>query len=214
MFKPQNGTSIALLLIIALSTLKAFWEDSPEYLDTGNRYRLVVWINNAYRLVYVRFIGTHAQYERLVGNKFSRAMRARIQDRYTNYLIAGGITIDIKPIKTDVDYRAALKEIESLMMAGPDSPEGEKLDVMVTLIMAYETKHFSMELPGRVEAIKFEMERKGLTVKDLEPMIGKSNRVYEIFNHKRALTLKMFWNLHEGLGIPAESLIKPLKAHA
>ena len=97
--------------------------------------------------------------------------------------------MDIKPIKTDADYRAALNEIESLMMAGPDTPEGEKL------------------------AIKFEMERKSLTVKDLEPMIGKSNRVYEILNHKRSLTLKMIWKLHEGLGIPAESLIKPPQVH-
>ena len=122
--------------------------------------------------------------------------------------------MDIKPIKTDTDYRAALNEIESLMMAGPDTPEGEKLDVMVTLIEAYEAKHFPMDLPDPVEVIKFEMERKGLTVKDLEPMIGKSNRVYEILNHKRSLTLKMIWNLHEGLGIPAESLIKPPGAHA
>ena len=83
--------------------------------------------------------------------------------------------MDIKPIKTDADYRATLKEIESLMMAGPDTPEGEKLDVMVTLIEAYEVKHFPMDLPDPVEGIKFETERKGLTVKDLEPMIGKSN---------------------------------------
>lgn len=122
--------------------------------------------------------------------------------------------MDIKPIKTDADYRAALIEIESLMMAELDTPDGEKLDVMVTLIAAYEAKHFPMNLPDPVAAIKFEMERKGLTVKDLEPMIGKSNRVYEILNHKRSLTLKMIWNLHEGLGIPAESLIKPPKAHA
>jgi Predicted transcription regulator containing HTH domain len=78
------------------------------------------------------------------------------------------------------------------MMADPDTPEGEKLDVMVTLIEAYEAKQFPMELPDPVEAIKFEMERKGLTVKDLEPMIGKSNRVYEILNHKRSLTLMNF----------------------
>lgn len=117
--------------------------------------------------------------------------------------------MDIKPIKNDADYRVALTEVERLMMAGPDTPEGEKLDVMVTLIEAYEAKHFPMDLPDPVEAIKFEMERQGLTVKDLEPMIGKSNRVYEILNHKRNLTLKMIWNLHEGLGIPAESLIKP-----
>ena len=122
--------------------------------------------------------------------------------------------MDIKPIKTDADYRAALKEIEILMVAKPDTPDGEKLDVMVTLIEAYEAKHFPMELPDPVAAIKFEMERKGLTVKDLEPMIGKSNRVYEILNHKRSLTLKMIWKLHEGLGIPAESLIKPPQVHA
>ena len=122
--------------------------------------------------------------------------------------------MDIRPIKTDADYRAALNDIENLMMAEPDTIEGEKLDILVTLVEAYEAKHFPMDLPYPVEAIKFEMERKGLTVKDLEPMIGKSNRVYEILNHKRSLTLKMIWKLHEGLGIPAESLIKPPQVRA
>ena len=122
--------------------------------------------------------------------------------------------MDIKPIKSDSDYRSALVEVEGLRRSGPDTPEGEKLDVMITLIEAYEAKHFPMELPDPVEAIKFEMQRKGLKAKDLEPMIGKRNRVYEILNHKRSLTLKMIWKLHEGLGIPAESLIKPPKAHA
>jgi len=117
--------------------------------------------------------------------------------------------MNIKPIKTETDYRAALKEIETLMTAGADTPEGERLDVLTTLIEAYEAKHFPMDLPDPVAAIKFEMDRRGLTVKDLEPMIGKSNRVYEILNHKRSLSLKMIWNLHERLGIPAESLIKP-----
>ncbi len=117
--------------------------------------------------------------------------------------------MNIKPIKTDADYRAALKEIETLMMAAPNTPEGEKLDVLVTLVEAYEAKHYPLGLPDPVEAIKFEMEQKGLTIKDLEPMIGKSNRVYEILNHKRSLTLKMIWKLHRELGIPAESLIKP-----
>ena len=122
--------------------------------------------------------------------------------------------MDIKPIKTDADYCAALEEIETLMMAAPDSSEDEKLDVLVTLVEAYETKHYPLDLPDPVEAIKSEMERQGLSVKDLEPMIGKSNRVYEILNHKRSLTLKMVWKLHEGLGIPAESLIKPPQARA
>ncbi|MBS0586771.1 MAG: transcriptional regulator [Proteobacteria bacterium] len=116
--------------------------------------------------------------------------------------------MNIKPIKTDADYRAALKEAESLMTAEPNTPEGEKLDILVTLIEAYEYKHFPLDLPDPVEAIKFEMEQKGLTVKDLEPMIGKSNRVYEVLNRKRSLTLKMIWKLHHELGIPAESLIK------
>ncbi|MBK7353073.1 MAG: transcriptional regulator [Nitrosomonas sp.] len=116
--------------------------------------------------------------------------------------------MEIKPIKTDTDYRVALKEIETLMSAEPNTPEGEKLDVLVTLIEAYERKNFPLDLPDPVEAIKFEMEQKGLTVKDLEPMIGKSNRVYEILNRKRSLTLTMIRKLHRELGIPAESLIK------
>lgn len=121
--------------------------------------------------------------------------------------------MDIKPIKTDADYRAALKEIASLMLAALNTPEGEKLDVLITLVEAYEAKHYPLDLPDPVEAIKFEMEQKGLTVKDLEPMIGKSNRVYEILNHKRSLTLKMIWKLNQQLGIPAESLIKPPQVH-
>jgi HTH-type transcriptional regulator/antitoxin HigA len=116
--------------------------------------------------------------------------------------------MDIKPIKTKADYKAALKEIESLMHAKPATPEGDRLDVLVTLVEAYEAKHYPMELPDPVEAIKFTMEQKGLTVKDLEPMIGRSNRVYEILNRTRPLTLKMIWRLHNGLGIPAECLIR------
>jgi len=117
-------------------------------------------------------------------------------------------TMDIKPIRTDTDYRTALKEVEMLMTAEPNTPEGDKLDILVTLIEAYEQKHFPLDLPDPVEAIKFEMEQKGLTVKDLEPMIGKSNRVYEVLNRKRSLTLRMIQRLHHELGIPAESLIK------
>lgn len=122
--------------------------------------------------------------------------------------------MEIKPIKTDADYRAALKAVETLMSAESDTPEGEKLDVLVTLIEAYEHKHFPLDLPDPVEAIKFEMEQKGLTIKDLEPMIGKSNRVYEVLNRKRTLTLPMIRKLHQELGIPAESLIKqPVGKH-
>jgi len=116
--------------------------------------------------------------------------------------------MEIKPVKTEEDYRAALKEIEKLMSAQPGTPEGDRLDILVTLVEAFEARHYPMDLPDPVEAIRFVMEQKGLVVKDLEPMIGRSNRVYEILNHKRPLTLKMIWRLHQGLGIPAECLIK------
>lgn len=117
--------------------------------------------------------------------------------------------MDIKPIKTDSDYQSALREIECLMTAELDTPEGERLDVLVTLVEAYEQRHFPLDLPDPVEAIRFQMEQKGLVAKDLEPMIGRSNRVYEVLNRKRPLTLEMIWRLHRDLGIPAESLIRP-----
>lgn len=117
----------------------------------------------------------------------------------------------IRPIKTKANYQAALKKIETLMDAKPRTPKGDQLDVLVTLVEAYETKHYPLELPDPVEAIKYTMESKGLTVKDLEPMIGRSNRVYEILNRRRPLTLKMIWELHHKLGIPAESLVRPAK---
>jgi HTH-type transcriptional regulator/antitoxin HigA len=116
--------------------------------------------------------------------------------------------MEIKPVKTKADYKAALKEIESLMAEEGDTPEGERLDVLVTLVEAYEDKHFPMDLPDPIEAIKFTMEQKGLTAKDLVPMIGRLNRVYEVLSRRRPLTIAMIQRLHSDLGIPAESLIK------
>ena len=116
--------------------------------------------------------------------------------------------MEIRPIKTKADYRSALKEIETLMSARPNTPEGERLDVLVTLVEAYKAIHYRFDLPYPVEAIKFHMEQSGLTPKDLVPMIGQLNRVYEVLNRKRPLTLQMIRRLHGGLGIPAESLIK------
>jgi len=114
--------------------------------------------------------------------------------------------MDIKPIRTKADYRAALKAVESLMGAKARTPQGDRLDVLVTLIEGYERQHFPMDLPDAVEAIKFRMEQQGLTPKDLEPLIGRSNRVYEVLSRRRGLTLAMIQKLHVGLGIPAESL--------
>ena len=116
--------------------------------------------------------------------------------------------MEIKPIKTKADYRAALKEIDALMAAERDTPAGERLDVLVTLVEAWESKHYPFDLPDPVEAIKYHMELKGLEPRDLVRYIGSRNRVYEVLNRKRPLTLRMIWRLHRGLGIPAESLIK------
>lgn len=116
--------------------------------------------------------------------------------------------MQIKPIRTPADYQAALHEIETLMHAEWGSPEGDRLDVLTTLVQFWEQQHFPMELPDPVEAIKFRMEQLDLSIKDLEPMIGRSNRVYEIFDHTRKLTLPMIRRLHRDLGIPLESLIK------
>ena len=116
--------------------------------------------------------------------------------------------MEIAPIKTQRDYRRVLKEIEGLMRAKRNTPEGDRLDVLVTLVEAWESKHFPLDLPDAVEAIKYQMEQSGLEPRDLVPFIGSRNRVHEVLNRKRPLTLKMIRRLHEGLGIPAESLIK------
>jgi HTH-type transcriptional regulator / antitoxin HigA len=117
--------------------------------------------------------------------------------------------MDIRPIHTEADYKATLDEISALMEADPDwgTPEGDRLDILATLVQTYEAKHAPIDPPDPVEAIKFRMEQSGLSVKDLEPLIGKSNRVYEILNRKRPLTLPMIRRLHRHLGIPAEVLI-------
>jgi HTH-type transcriptional regulator/antitoxin HigA len=118
--------------------------------------------------------------------------------------------MSIQPIRTDDDYRAAMREISAYFDNEPEpaTPEGDRFEILLTLAEAYEAKHFPVDLPDPVEAIKFRMEQAGLTAKDLEPMIGRSNRVYEILNRKRSLTLAMIRKLHDGLGIPAESLIR------
>ena len=98
---------------------------------------------------------------------------------------------------------------EKIDRSRPPTAEGDKLDVLVTLIEAWERKHFPLDLPDPIDAVKFQMEQAGLSPRDLVPMIGQLNRVYEVLNRKRPLTLRMIWNLHEQLRIPLESLIKP-----
>lgn len=122
--------------------------------------------------------------------------------------------MNIRPIRTDEEYRAALKQMSPLFENEPEpgTREGDAFEVMITLIEAYETRHFPVDLPDPIEAIKYRMEQSGLTAADLAPAIGKTNRVYEVLNRKRSLTLPMIWKLHDMFGIPAESLIKPVKA--
>jgi HTH-type transcriptional regulator/antitoxin HigA len=116
--------------------------------------------------------------------------------------------MDIRPIKTHRDYRRILKEIEGLMNARRNTPAGDRLHVLVTLVEAWEAKHYPLDLPDAVEAIKHHMDQQGLAPRDLVPFIGSRNRVYEVLSRKRPLTLAMVRRLHTGLGIPAESLIK------
>lgn len=116
--------------------------------------------------------------------------------------------MNIRPIKTESDYRQTLSEIETLMSAESGTDEGDRLDVLVTLVEAYERTHFPMDLPDAVEAIKFRMDQQGLTVDDLVPAIGRKNRVYEVLARRRPLTLRMIQALNETFNIPAESLLK------
>ena len=117
--------------------------------------------------------------------------------------------MNIHPIRTKADYKRALREVSAYFDNEPEpgSEDGDRFEILATLVEAYESKHFPIEAPDPIEAIRFRMEQGGLTVKDLVPSIGQPNRVYEVLNRKRGLTLEMIRNLHRNLGIPAASLI-------
>ena len=119
--------------------------------------------------------------------------------------------MDIRPIRTEEDYKAALREVSAYFdnEPTPGTPDGDRFEILLTLVEVYEAKHYPIELPDPVEAIKFRMEQGGLSVKDLAPYIGQTNRVYEGLAHRRSLTLSMIRRLHSGLGIPAAVLIRP-----
>ncbi|RFO97351.1 transcriptional regulator [Rhodoferax lacus] len=118
--------------------------------------------------------------------------------------------MEIRAIRTEADYLAALQEVSALIDLDPhaESPEGERLDVLGTLVQAYEARHYPIDPPDPIEAIKFRMDQSGLGVKDLVPFIGPLNRVYEVLSYKRSLSLSMIRRLSEGLRIPAEVLIR------
>jgi HTH-type transcriptional regulator/antitoxin HigA len=118
---------------------------------------------------------------------------------------------DIRPIRKAADYESALTEIEKLWGSPSGTPEGDRLDVLITLIDAYEAVAFPMEMPDAIAAIEFRMDQLGLTRKDLEPIIGSRGRVAEVMNRKRSLSIEMIRRLHDELGISADVLIRPTK---
>jgi HTH-type transcriptional regulator/antitoxin HigA len=120
---------------------------------------------------------------------------------------------ELKPIRTEADHEAALAEVERLWGAKNGTPDGDRLDVLATLIDAYETQTYPMDPPDPIEAIQFRMEQLGLTRKDLEPLIGTRARVAEVMNRKRSLSIDMIRCLHEQLGISAEVLIRPTRSN-
>lgn len=121
---------------------------------------------------------------------------------------------EVKPIRTEADYEAALAEIEKLWGAKSGTPRGDRLDVLATLIDAYEAERFPMDPPDPVDAIKFRMQQQGLTRRDLEEIIGTRTRIAEVLNRKRALSIGMIRRLHKSLGISAEVLIRPSRDDA
>ena len=116
---------------------------------------------------------------------------------------------EVKPIRTKGDYEKALAEVDRLWGTKSGTADGDRLDVLATLIDAYETEHYPMDPPDPIEAIKFRMEQQGLSRKDLEPLIGTRTRVAEVLNRKRSLSIAMIRRLHNQLGISAEVLIRP-----
>jgi HTH-type transcriptional regulator/antitoxin HigA len=119
------------------------------------------------------------------------------------------MSAELKPIRSEADYEAALAEVERLWGAKSSTPEGDRLEVLATLIDAYEAEQHAIDPPDPIEAIKFRMDQQGLTRKDLESMIGTRTRVAEVLNRKRGLSINMIRRLHAQLGIPADVLIRP-----
>jgi len=122
--------------------------------------------------------------------------------------------VEIRPLKTEADYEAAMTEIERLFDAAPDTVEGDRLEVLTTLVNAYEDQHFAIPEPDPIEAIKYYMESRGLTRRDLVPYFGDSQLVSDVLKRNRRLSITMIRRLNKGLGISADILIQPYKLNA
>lgn len=121
--------------------------------------------------------------------------------------------VPYRPIRTEADYDQALAEIETLLEAQPETPEGDRLELLTALVEVYERKRHPILPPDPIEALLYHMESRGLTRRDLEPYLGSRARVAEVLNRRRGLTIEMIRRLHQGLGLPAEVLIRPYPLH-
>ena len=159
----------------------------------GNRYRLVVRFAYKHRIGFGRFVGTHAEYDAV------------------DAVDASGVqefNMNIKPIKSESDYDKALTVIDDLMGAAPDTPKSDKLEVLVTLVEAYEAERWTIEPPDPISAIEHVMEARSLRQKDLAALIGSQSRASEVLNRRRPLTLPMIRALSIEWNLPADVLVR------
>ena len=166
----------------------------------GNKYRLITAVNYKFKIVFIRFIGTHKEYDKIDVKRDRRRMpNMAFDDGPKKYM-------KIKLIKNNKDYKESLKRVEEIWNAEKNTKKGDELEVLSVLIEKYEKEKFDILPPDPVEAIKFRMEQMRLDKKDLAKIIG-ANRASEVLRNKRGLTLKMIRNLNVSLKIPTDSLI-------
>ncbi len=165
----------------------------------GGDYRLIVAIHFPSKIVWIKFMGTHADYDRI--DALTIDAHSREQEEV-------GMT-DIRPIRTEADYEAALATIATLWGAADGSPESEKLEILGTLVGRYEDQHAPIEPPDPVEALKFHIDQGRLTQSDLARILGSRARASEILARRRRLTLEMVWRINAATGIPLSSLVRP-----